>query len=298
MKKKAIREDRLFVFFNGLILLLLLLIILYPLYYVVIASISSPTKVAAGETLLAPRGVNFKAYMRVFKYNSLFRAYKNTIVYTVGGTVINLVLTFMTAYPLSRKDLWGRGFFSKFFCISLFFQGGIIPLYLVVRGLGLYDSAWALLLIPAISMWNVIITRTFLETTIPSEMQEAAQIDGCSNIRTLIQIVLPLSLPIVSVMAIFYGVQHWNSYFNALIYLSDDAKYPLQILLRQLLVNEEMNDMLAQATESTEAFTDQLLITTTMRYALMVISSLPIICIYPMVQKHFAKGVMVGTVKG
>ena len=298
MRRYHVSDDRLFGVANGAILCILFLLILYPLYYVVVASISSPTMVAAGETILLPKKINFNAYARVFRYGSLLNAYKNTILYTLGGTLINLVLTFFTAYPLSRRDLWGRGLISRIFCISLFFQGGIIPLYLIVRDLGLYNSVWALLLIPAISMWNVIITRSFLETSIPYELQEAAQIDGCSNIRILFSVIMPLALPILSVMAIFYGVQHWNSYFNALIYLSDERKNPLQILLRQLLVNEEMSDMLAQSAASTESFTDQVLITTTMRYALMVVSSIPVICIYPFVQKNFAKGFLVGAVKG
>lgn len=292
------RGERAFVFVNSALLIALLLFTVYPLWYVLVASISAPVDVVAGKTLLLPQNIRFDAYARVFKYNMILTAYKNTIVYTLVGTAINLALTICAAFPLSRRDLYGRGAINKLFCVTLFFQGGIIPTYIIVRNLGLYDTMWAIVLVPAISMWNVIIARNFLETSIPYELQEAALIDGCTNVQTLLRIVLPLSMPIVSVLIIFYGVAHWNSYFRALIYLSDDKKYPLQLLLRQLLVNEEMADMVASGATDTESFANQMLITTTMRYALMVVSSLPVICLYPFLQKHFAKGVMVGAVKG
>lgn len=292
------RNERLFTVTNTFLLTLVLILMIYPLWYVVVSSLSSPTAVVQGQTYLLPRGLRLDAYRRVFQYSKILTAYKNTIVYTVLGTAINLVLSFMTAFPLSRRDLYGRSAITKIFSVSLFFQGGIIPTYLIVRNLGLYDSMWALLLIPAISMWNVIIMRTFLETSIPFELQEAALIDGCSNIQILLRIILPLSMPIVSVMIIYYGVAHWNSYFRALIYLSSEKKYPLMLVLRQLLVMEEMQDMVGSSTGDTVAFADQLLIIETMKYALMVVASLPVICLYPFLQKHFAKGVMVGAVKG
>jgi len=298
MLSKIPRNERTFTVLNSALLLLILALMLYPLWYVVIASLSAPTAVATGQTAFLPVGFRLDAYLRIFQYEKILTAYKNTIVYTVLGTLINLVLSFCTAFPLSRKDLYGRSAITKIFSVSLFFQGGIIPTYLIVRGLGLYDSMWALLLIPAISMWNVIIMRTFLENSLPFELQEAAHIDGCSNIQILVRIILPLSMPIVSVMLIYYGVAHWNSYFRALIYLSTERKYPLQLVLRQLLVMEEMQEMVASGSGGTVSFADQLLAAETLKYALMVVSSLPVICLYPFLQKHFAKGVMVGAVKG
>ena len=212
------------------------------------------------------------------------------------GTSINLVMTTLTAYPLSRKDFPGRPWVTRLLTFTMFFSGGMIPLYTLVRGLGLYNTMWAILLPASISMFNCIIMRSYFENSVPAEIQEAGIIDGCGNFQVLACIVLPLSMPILAVMVIYYGVQHWNAYFSALIYLSDKKKYPLQLILREILVQMQSQDILGG--DFAAAADEQVMMAEGIKYALILISSLPVMMIYPFVQKYFAKGVLVGAVKG
>ncbi|KAJ3198184.1 hypothetical protein HK101_008684 [Irineochytrium annulatum] len=249
---------------------------------------------------LLPKGITFEGYARVFENTNIWIGYKNTIIYTVVGTIVNLIVTLPAAYALSRSDFVGRGFFMAMFMVTMFFGGGLVPSYLLVKDLGMVNSMWALILPGAASIWNIIVCRTFFQSTIPKELQEAAHIDGCTNTRLFIKIVLPLSMPIIAVMALFYGVGHWNSYFSAMIYLNDSSKYPLQLFLRQILVLQEMAAQGGGAidTSSATAMNTKAEIAALVKYAVIIVATLPVIAVYPFLQRYFVQGVMIGSVKG
>ena len=289
------RSDRIFDVVNGLLLALILLTIVYPLWFVIIASVSDPAKVLGGQVLLWPRSFSLEAYRMVFRDSMIMTGYRNTLFYTVTGTAINLVMTILAAYPLSRKDWVGRGFFMAMLMFTMFFSGGIIPTYLMMNSLGMINTVWAMILPGAVSVYNTIIMRTFFVNSIPPELQEAAQVDGCSNTRLLLQIVLPLSKQILAVMVLFYGVAHWNAFFNALIYLTESRRYPLQLVLRSILIqNTASQDMLGDL----DTLGSRVMMAETIKYALIIVSTLPMMILYPFLQKFFEKGVMVGAVKG
>ncbi|GIP33469.1 carbohydrate ABC transporter permease [Paenibacillus sp. J2TS4] len=294
--KKQAWGDRIFDITIYTILTIITLGTLYPLIYIVSASLSDPMSIVKGEVWLLPKNLNLDAYRKVFQNSDILMGYRNSLIYLVVGTTINIVMTTMGAYALSRKDLKGRNVLALIFTFTLLFNGGLIPTYLVFKNmLGLYNNLWVMVIPSAISVWNMIIMRTYFQTAIPNELHEAAFIDGCNNIRTLVSIVLPLSMPIIAVMTLYYGVAHWNSYFTALIYLHDSWRQPLQMVIRSILIQE---DMYAMAGGEGESIVEQLLLIEGMRYAVIVVSSIPMLLLYPMVQKHFVKGVMVGAVKG
>jgi putative aldouronate transport system permease protein len=226
----------------------------------------------------------------------VWRGYRNTIFYTVVGTVINLFLTTLAAYPLSRRDLPGRNIFMFLITFTMFFHGGLIPTYLVVKGLGMVDTFWALVIPNAIATYNLIVMRTYFQTSIPWELQEAALIDGCSNTRLLLKIILPLSKPIIAVMVLFYAVMHWNAFFNALIYLRDEELYPLQLILREILIMNQTS--LSDDASIQFGMDEKLLLAESIKYALIIVASVPVLIMYPFVQRHFVKGVMIGSIKG
>lgn len=289
------QSDMIFTIVNYGFHLVVLALVLYPLIFIVSASLSSPLSVLQGKVWLLPDGFNLESYTRVFKNTDILMGYKNSLVYMVVGTALNVAMTILGAYPLSRRDLKGRNLFMGIMTFTMFFSGGLIPTYLVIKSLGLYNSFWVMILPGAVSMWNLIIMRTFFQTSIPYELQESAFIDGCSNPRLLISIVLPLSAPIIAVTVLFYAVAHWDSYFTGLIYLTDNSKFPLQLILRQILIQNQVQDMMNGNTEST---TDQLMIAEGLKYAVIVVSSLPMMLLYPLVQRFFVKGIMVGAIKG
>lgn len=298
---KETKTDRLFLICNYLYVTIAFVLVLYPVVYILSASISTPSYVNSGEMWLFPKGITFEGYVRVFENSKIWVGYGNTILYTVVGTSINLLVTLPAAYALSRKDFVGRGFFMGMFLVTMFFSGGLIPTYLIVKQLGLVNSMWALILPGAASVWNIIVARTFFQSTIPIELQEAAHMDGCTNLRLFLKIVVPLSTPIIAVMALFYGVGHWNSYFNALVYLNDQSKYPLQMVLRQILVLQEMTTStqgLATSGEAAMAMNARADMAALLKYAVIIVATLPIIAVYPFVQRYFVQGVMIGSVKG
>lgn len=288
------RVDKIFDTVNIIILTLVLVIILYPLIFVVSASFSDPVRVLEGQVWLWPKGFNIESYKLVFSHDQIMIGYRNTIFYTLLGTFINLVMTTLGAYPLSRRDFRARSFFTFIFVFTMFFSGGLIPTYLVVKQLGLLDTIWALLLPGAVSVWNMTIMRNYFQTSIPFELQESAMIDGCGNLSLLLKIVLPLSIPIIAVMIIFYGVGHWNSFFNALIYLTDQNKYPLQLVLRSILIKEETAEMIA----ADDSVIRRQMMAETLKYAAIIVASLPVLLLYPFLQKYFVHGIMVGALKG
>ncbi|KRG15809.1 sugar ABC transporter permease [Virgibacillus soli] len=296
---KDTKTDKIFKFFNYVFLTLAMGVVLYPLIYIVSASISDPATVNSGEMWLLPKGVTFEGYKIIFDNPDIWKGYLNTIFYTVLGTVINLAVTIPAAYALSRRDFAGRGLLMGMFVLTMFFSGGLIPTYLVVKNLGLIDTVWSMVLPNAAAVWNIIVARVFFQTSIPKELEEAAIIDGCSNFKMFAKIILPLSMPIIAVMALFYGVGHWNGYFNALIYLSDKALYPLQLVLREILVLQEMSSNSTEISSSlAEAMNSKQQLAAVIKYGVMIVSTLPIIIIYPFLQRFFVKGVMIGSLKG
>ncbi|CAM3654814.1 carbohydrate ABC transporter permease [Marinicrinis lubricantis] len=298
MRSKRIaltRKDKIFYFFNDLILFFALLIVLYPLIYIFSASFSDRLAVISGKVVLWPVDFSLEGYQAVFKDSKVLVGYGNTIIYTALGTFINVVLTIMAAYPLSRKSMVGRNIIMYLFAFTMLFNGGLIPNYLLVQDLGMIDTRWAMILPAALSVWNVIIARTFFQTTISEELYEAAAMDGCSHVRFLWNIVLPLSKAITAVLVLFYGVFHWNSYFNAFIYLKSPELYPLQIVLRDILIQNQIDP--ATITD-TESMTRKQGMADLLKYSIIIVASLPIWLVYPFVQKHFVKGVMIGSIKG
>lgn len=298
---KESKGDKLFLISTYIYLCLALAVVLYPLIYILSASISSPQDVNSGAMWLFPKNVTLDGYKLIFENPKIWSGYLNTIIYTVLGTLLNLAVTLPASYALSRTDFVGRQLFMGIILFTMFFSGGLVPTYLLVKNLGLINSMGALILPVAASVWNIVVARTFFQTTIPKELQEAAHIDGCTNMKLFIRIVLPLSAPIIAVMALFYGVGHWNSYFPSLIYLNDEAKYPLQMVLRQILVLQEMSAETTGAAINGEvamAMNSKAETASLIKYGVIVVSTLPIVAVYPFLQRYFVQGVMIGSVKG
>ncbi len=293
-KIRLSRADQVFDAVNYVILTLCLLLVAYPLYFIVIASVSDPTAVYAGRVVLWPASFTLEGYRRILDYASFFTGYRNTILYTLVGTAVNVAVTIPGAYALSRKDLVGRNIMMMGITFTMIFSGGLIPTYLLVIQLNLYNTMWALILPAAVSSWNFIVARTFFQQTIPDELLEAATLDGAGNTQFFLRIVLPLSKSIIAVMVLFYAVNHWNSYFNALIYLKSAEKYPLQLVLRNILFENSLGDMVEDA--STLALQQRL--GDLIKYGIIIASSLPLLILYPFLQRYFIQGVMIGAVKG
>ncbi|MFK7693258.1 carbohydrate ABC transporter permease [Paenibacillus sp. HJGM_3] len=277
------------------VLAVICVIVLYPLVFVLAASISSPEKVMLGEVWLWPKQITLIGYYKVFQNSEILTGYMNTIVYTLVGTAINLAMSIAAAYPLARRDFYGRNLFAALMVFTMFFSGGMVPTYLLVKDLGMLNSMWALIIPGAVSVYNILIMRTFFQNGIPHEMQEAASIDGCSNLGTLVRIVLPLSMPIIAVMILFYSVGHWNAYFSALIYLTDRDLYPLQLFLREILIQGQMQEMLGVGDDTNARV---IMEGEAIKYAVVIVANLPVFLLYPFLQKYFVKGVMIGAVKG
>ena len=298
IKKRRIKdpfEDKVLYMVVTIILCLFTLAVLYPLIYVVSSSFSSGAAVSTGRVLLWPVDFSLEGYKTVFAHRHIGSAYTNTIFYTVVGTIINLIVTVTCAYPLSRRDFPMRRGFSLLFLFTMFFGGGLIPTYILMSQIGFVNTRWAMLIPGALSVYNMILVRTYLSTGIPVELLEASQIDGCSDTGFFFKILLPLSKPIIAVITLYYAVGHWNAYFNAMIYLNEVKLYPLQLILRQILVANQvsMEDLVdVEAMVAKQGLADIL------KYALIVVATAPILCVYPFIQRYFIKGVMIGSVKG
>ncbi|MCU6792059.1 MULTISPECIES: carbohydrate ABC transporter permease [Paenibacillus] len=288
-------DDRVFTIVNYIILFIFTITILYPLVYIVSASFSSSSAVVSGKVWLYPVEPTLAGYEAVFKHRLIGSSFLNSVFYTVVGTVINVFITLIAAYPLSRKDFMPRNVIMALFVFTMMFSGGLIPSYLVVKGLGMIDTRWSLIIPGALAVWNMVIARTYFQTTIPDELLEAAQMDGCSDLTFVRKIVIPVSGPIIAVIALFYAVGHWNQYFNALLYLKHQELYPIQLVLRDILVQNEVDasmitDLADQAAK--EGLRELL------KFSLIVVSTLPVLIIYPFIQRHFVKGMMIGSLKG
>jgi len=282
-----------------IILTFLFLIVAYPLYFVIISSISDPIEVSAGKVVLAPVGFTWDGYKEVFKTKTVVRGFINSLIITVLGTSINLLVTIPTSYALSRPDFVLKKPITLFYILTMFVGGGMMPTYIIVRNTGLLNTMWALILPGAMGVYNMIVARTFFITNIPVELMEAAKLDGCGNTKFFIYVVLPLSGAITAILCLYYGVGHWNSYFSALIYIQKRELWPLQLELRNILVlntNVQTKQVMTEAELLEKKRLDAL--KEMMKYSLIIISSIPVLVIYPFVQKHFVKGVMIGSVKG
>lgn len=291
---KVTGSDRVFGTVNVIVLVIFTLSVLYPLVYVLSASFSDPGEVRAGNVWLWPVDPTTRAYEALMDYPEIITGFLNSLFYAIVGAFLAVSLTLLAAYPLSRPDLFGRKSFTAFFLVPMVFSGGMIPTYLVVHQMGLLNTRWALVIPGAVSVFQVIVTRTFFQVTLPREMLDASRVDGCSDFRFFWHIALPLSKPVIAVNALFYAVGQWNSWFSALIYLTDDKLYPLQLILRMILVQNSVDIGAADAgtLEQRQA------LSTLLRYALIVVASVPPLLAYPFVQKYFVKGMMIGSVKG
>lgn len=285
--------DKAFDIFNYGILGLVAICVLYPLYFIVIASFSDPVAINNGQVSFWPVGFNTTGYQKIFENVKIWRSYSNTIFYTVVGTGINIFLTMMLAYPLSRKKFFARKPITILVMFTMYFQGGLIPTYLWMNDLNLYNTPWVMVLLPAINVFNLIIAINFIKNNIPEELYEAASIDGCSHIKFFTRIVLPLSKTIIVVLVLYYGVAHWNEFMNGMIYLRDEGLYPLQLTLRNILLQNQ-----ASGLGDVDSIIEQQKAAELIKYGAIIISTLPVLVIYPFLQKHFEKGVMVGSVKG
>lgn len=277
---------------NGLLLGIMALIVLYPIYFIIIASFSSPEAVLGGKVVLFPVDINFDGYLKILERADIWRGYLNTIIYTVLTVILALAVTVPAGWALSRKTLLGKKLWMVYFIIPMFFGGGLIPFYNVMSNLGLVNTIWAIVLPSILSVWNLFMTKTFFESSISDGLIEAAKIDGAGPFRIFFSIVIPLSKAILAVMALYYAVGQWNSYFNAMIFLQDETLYPLQLVLKEILIASE-----STVGGSGETILEQFRLANQLKYVSVIVSSLPVLCLYPFVQKYFAQGVMIGSLK-
>lgn len=301
-KVKTPAEDKILYTVVNIVMVFWLLIVLLPVIFIVASSLSESSAIATGKVLLLPQvfrdgtstfGLSFAAYKAVFNYKLIWSSFANTVFYTVCGTCLNLIATTLVAYPLSRKGYQARGFITALFIITMFIQGGMIPAYLNIRDLGLLDKRIVMMLPGLIGTQNMIIMRTFFSNSIPADLQEAASLDGCSDIRYLLQIVLPLSKAVMSVLLLYYAVGHWNAYYSAMLYLRSTSKFPLQLVLRTVLISAEEQEVNIGGTQAAKEQAGE-----AMKYALIVVTTVPILLVYPFIQKYFEQGVMIGSLKG
>ena len=290
---KTTTGDKVFYAINGLVLALLALIVLYPLYFIVIASISDPDAVLAGDVILYPVQITFSGFQKILERTDVWTGYLNTIIYTVLTVILSLIVTIPAGWALSRKTIPGKKLLMGFFIIPMFFGGGLIPFYNVMSSLGLVNTIWAIVLPSIMSVWNLFMTKTFFESSIPDGLVEAAKIDGAGEFRTFVSLVLPLSKAILAVMALYYAIGQWNSYFNAMIFLQDETLYPLQLVLKEILIASE-----STVGGSGETILEQYRLANQIKYVSVIVSSVPVLLLYPFVQKHFNQGVMIGSLKG
>lgn len=288
-------SERIFIISIYVILTLIGLVVLLPLIYVVAASLSDPQAVIEGKVFLWPVNPTLRGYEAVFKYHRIMRGFRNSFIYMILGTAINIVMTLLAAFPLSRREFRPRKVINILFMITVIFNGGMVPTYLLVDSLGMKNTVWAMVIPGALSVWNMMIARTYMENSIPDELFEAATVDGCKPFRYLWNIAVPLSKPVIAVLVLYYGVGHWNSYFNALLYLNRPDMHPLQIALRDLLVINTVDPTLVT---NVELIAERQGLVDLLKFSTIVVSSLPVLLIYPFVQKYFVEGVMIGSVKG
>ena len=292
---KAPLGDKIFIILIYILLAAIMLVVFLPLVYIVSASFSDPQAVISNEVWFLPVRPTLRGYQAVFKNRNILTGFANSFYYMIVGTLVNIVMTVMCAYPLSRKEFTARNKVAMIFVFTMYFSGGLIPTYMLVNSLGLVNTRWSMIIPSAMSTYNMIICRTYFVNSIPDELYEAGQLDGCTPFKYLLRVVVPLSKPILAVLVLYYGVTKWNSYFDAMIYLKSQTMVPLHIVLRDILILNQVDyTMISDAS----AIAAQRGLTDLLKYSTIVVASLPVLCIYPFVQKYFVKGVMIGAVKG
>ena len=296
MKRKKITQDKVVYFINYVLLTLLLVIVVYPIVYIISCSFSSGDALMTGKVKLLPVEPTLQSYKAVFKYQSIWTGYANSILYAIVGTLISMSLTLLAAYPLSREDFRGKKIFMFLVLFTMMFSGGLIPTYMLIKNLKMMDTIWAIVLPGAVNAYNIIVARTFFANTIPKELREAAEMDGCADFRFFLKIVIPLSTPIIAVLSLWVIVGLWNSYFGPMIYLNSQTKYPLQLVLRRILLLSQVN--LNQSNIDPETIRKNQYLSEMLKYGTIIVSTVPLMIVYPFVQKYFVKGVMIGSVKG
>lgn len=294
---KDTAADRIFNIVNVTLLGIIALVVLYPLYFILVASVTDPHIVNSGRILLYPVKFYAKGYEKIFAYASIWTGYKNSLIYMVLGTTVNMCVTIPSAYALSRKDFVGRGILLKIFAFTMFFSGGMIPSYIINTSLGLRGNIWSMILPGALSVWNMMIARTFFESSLPGELLDAAHIDGCSDFRFFFQMALPLSKAMLAVITLYYAVGHWNGYFHALIYLNKESQFPLQLVLRNLLIVNQVSEMAGSGADLLDT-AERLKVVEQLKYGIIVVASVPLLVLYPFLQRFFTKGVLIGSIKG
>ncbi len=289
--------DKLFTGISLVILSIIMISIFYPMWVVLIASLSNPTRIYETKFLIWIRDLTVDSYKLVFENQNFIIGFINSVLYTIVGTIVNVIMNICAAYPLSKNNFKGKSFFTLMFTFTMFFSGGLIPSYLLMNQLKLLNNFWVMIIPSAVNMFNVIVMRTYFQSRIPQELEEAAKVDGCTNFRLLIKIVLPLSVPILAVISLYYGVGHWNDFFTALVYITDKKLFPLQMVLRSILLQNQLMGAFDQIAAD-EGYALRMMARMGLKYAVIVVSTVPIFIVYPLVQKFFAKGVMVGAIKG
>ena len=293
-KMKKLKQDKIFDCFNICLLIICLIVFLYPLIFVVSASMTKPSDVLSGKMILFPTSFSFDGYIEILGYTPLWTGIGISLVVVLFGTLLNIAITFSVGYVLSRKDFYARKFFMVFFIFTMFFSGGLIPTYLLIaETLGMKNSLLSLIIPSAVSVWNIILAKTYFSNSLPGDLLEAAKIDGCSNIGFFFKIAMPLAKPIIAVIALYNIVGRWNSYFDAMIFIDDESKWPLQNVIRELINNNK-----ASGSSGGQISIDSMYKAEGMKYGAIIISTIPMLIIYPFVQKYFVKGVMVGSIKG
>jgi putative aldouronate transport system permease protein len=298
IKKKGIQEsltDKIYLAFVYTFLILCLIVVSYPLIYIFSSSLSSSSAVISGKVWLFPIEPTLQGYKAIFRNSQIVTGYYNSMIYAFFGTLLSVTLTITAAYPLSRKDFYGRNVITALFVFTMIFSGGLIPYYLTVKELGLLNTRWALIIPAAVSVWQVILARSFFQTSIPMELTEAAHLDGCSDFKFLSRIVIPLSKPIIAVLVLMYAIGYWNSYFEALIFLKSSSMYPLQLILRNILI---LNTVDPTMIKDVKLLAERQGLKELLKYSLIVVASAPVLILYPFVQRHFVKGLLIGSIKG
>lgn len=296
-KYKQTVGDTLFTWGNNAYLILCLILVLYPLVYVISASFSSPSAVISGKVWIIPVQPTLKAYKAIFNNPQIMTGYLNSLIYTALGTAVSVALTILAAYPLARRDFYGKKLFTAIFVFTMLFSGGLIPTYLLVKNLGLYNTIWAMVLPNALGIYHIIIARTYFQNSIPSDLFEAADLDGCGDFKFLFFVAIPLSGPVIAVITLYYAIGVWNSYFDALIYLTKSKLYPLQVILRNILIINQVDPSMISSMDVREISMRQGMINV-LKYSVIVVASVPLLILYPFIQKYFIRGIMIGSLKG
>lgn len=300
-KKQISLSNRIFYIFNSVLWIVVMLIILYPLYLVCIASVSDPDAIVKGQVIWHPVDFSLVGYEAVFQYKELWSSYANSIFYTATSVMISIVVTLSAAYALSRPKFQGKGFINFFFVFTMFFNGGLIPTFLVMKDIGLYNSRWILILMGCVSVWNLMVARTYIQSNIPEELYEAAMLDGATHFQYFGKVVLPLSKTIIAVLAVYYGVAKWNDYFSGLVYIRDRALLPLQTVLREILATlqvDKTSDYMMTMADNAASMQEAMRVANVSKYCIIVVATGPVVILYAFLQKYFEKGVMIGSLKG